>query len=761
MFFDLIHRHRWAVVIISIATIIGLGAGTTRLTVSTDNRIFYGPENPYYQEYVAFEAEFTDNDNILFVVSGEHSVVENRFPQAIRWLTDNVGGLKYVSRVDSLANYPRPTTQDDTLVVQSILDWACPEGETCRSNAKDALTKSHLVNRLISPSHSATGILASVSIERGAVGKIEALHESTIELQEEFRARFPEFEIYSTGGVPMMAAFASETSSDLALLLPAALLAIFILLTFVLGSFRLALVIFIVGVAAIVATLGIAGWTGHVINNATSIVPLIVFTLVVTSSMHVAVHYSRNTEPDTDSNQAITQAKASLSSSLTPILLSAATSAVSLCSLWFVDSPPIRQLGLMSAFGVAVGCLFTLTLLPLLLVAVRHTSDTHLSRWIQSWLNVYAKGLEAGKDQIILATLVFSVSIAGLLHLTVNEDFVRFFDESVPFRIQTDRATELLAGPNHIEIVLENPHGSVFDPQFLNYVNEMSELLREKKLVANVHSFSDVMSEVSMAFSDKPLSEIETGDELAQLFLVYELSLQQGQSNTDLINATQDKARISALLGDSTSNEIQALERNIYEHHREASSEYKLLVTGENIPVAHLSWINIRSMVTGIFLSLSFTALALGIAFKGIKLGTTALIATLAPVLAGFGIWGWINGDIGLAATAIIALTIGVVVDDTAHYIYRFLDARHRLELDAWAAAGYACHRAGGAIVATSIVMGLGLSLLLLSSFKVNSSFGAVACLIIFAALAFNLTILPRLTVWAFPSSSTDEEKST
>jgi len=110
LFFDLIHRHRWAVVIISIATIIGLGAGTTRLTVSTDNRIFYGPENPYYQEYVAFEAEFTDNDNILFVVSGEHSVVENRFPQAIRWLTKNVGRLKYVSRVDSLANYPRPTT---------------------------------------------------------------------------------------------------------------------------------------------------------------------------------------------------------------------------------------------------------------------------------------------------------------------------------------------------------------------------------------------------------------------------------------------------------------------------------------------------------------------------------------------------------------------------------------------------------------------------------------------------------------------------
>ena len=96
---------------------------------------------------------------------------------------------------------------------------------------------------------------------------------------------------------------------------------------------------------------------------------------------------------------------------------------------------------------------------------------------------------------------------------------------------------------------------------------------------------------------------------------------------------------------------------------------------------------NIKAMTMGIFLSLAFTALVVAIVFKSAKLGVVALFSTVLPVLAGFGIWGWISGDIGLAATAVIALTIGVVVDDSAHFIYRFLDGRNRLELEAWQAA--------------------------------------------------------------------------
>lgn len=730
-----------------------------RLSVSSDNRIFYGPENPYFIDYLKFENRFGSNDNIVFVIHNPEGIHKEPTPKAIRWLTDAVPGLPNVVRVDSLANYPNPISHESEIAVETILDSYCPPGLPCHESLAQELEQPHLIGRLVNETKTATGIVATINIDRGVVGEIEALHSRAKTLLSDFGNRFPTLEIYYTGGVPMMAAFAEETAKDLGLLLPLSLIAISVLLGLVLGSTRMAAAIVAIGLASILITLGAAGWLGHVLNNATSIVPLVVFTLVVASSMHIAVHYSRSLTATPDKDSSIAQAKASLSSSLTPIVLSAATSAVSLSSLAFVDSPPIRQLGVMSAFGVLIGCVLTVTALPIALCTVRKISDNRLSTWIQIVINGLAREVETGNGRTVIAAILFCAAFAGLTQLRVNEDFVRFFDQSVEFRQQTDTVSQLLTGPNHIEVVLTNTDGTVFEPAFLRQVGDMTTWLRERELVSNAHSLFDVLGEVSQAFSGTRLDESVSEDELAQLFLVYELSLQQGQSNSDLVDSSQSSTRISVLLEDSTSNQIQVLESQIYDHHARSDSPAELVVTGENIPVAHLSMMNIKAMTLGIFLSLAFTAIVVAIAFKSFRLGAVALVSTVLPVLAGFGVWGWINGDIGLAATAVIALTIGVVVDDSAHFIYRFLDGQRRLDLEPWQAAAYACHRAGAAIVGTSVVMGLGLLLLVASSFEVNSSFGAVACLIISAALVFDLAVLPRLIVWTARFSSTQREK--
>lgn len=759
MLFDIVYRHRLLIVLLTLVGIATASFGITQLRVSTDNRIFYGERNPYYKDYLDFEAEFTANDNIVFVISSSQRLLDSPvYPAAIRWLTDEAAALNHVIRVDSLSTYPHPHTRDGTLSVESFLDWACPVDQQCSAELDSALSDSHLTNRLVNPDRTATGVVATVSLERGVVGEIEALHEQSERLAKRFTEAFPGFEVYFTGGVPMMAAFATATADDLSVLLPAALLLVAVLLVLVLGSIKLAATVVLLGLLSIATTLGIAGWQGHILNNATSIVPLIIFTLVVASSMHVAVHFSRNVDGAPSHSASLTQARASVSSSALPITISALTSAASLSSLWFVDSPPLRQLGLLSALGVLIGLYLTLILLPLLLVHVQRVADTRLGTSIQSFVNGLARRQETSHDRITLPTVALLFATLGLPWLEINDDFVKFFDESVPFRVNTDRATELLAGPNHIEVIVRNDGGSVFEPQFLSHLSSLTDFLRTQLIVANAHSFSDVMEEIATAFTDQQLQTIESDDELAQLFLVYELSLQIGQSNTDLVNASREAARISVLLKESTSSEIQALERSIYEWHRSQPGGYTVTVTGENIPVAHLSRMNIQSMIKGIFLSLGFTALVMGMAFRSFRLGLIALLATATPVIAGFGAWAWINNEIGLAATAIIALTIGVVVDDAAHFIYRHLDAQRRLQLDPVSAAAYATHRAGAAIVTTSIVMGLSLSLLLLSKFEVNSSFGAVATLIIGTALVFDLAILPRLTTWATPNRNESKE---
>jgi predicted RND superfamily exporter protein len=240
--------------------------------------------------------------------------------------------------------------------------------------------------------------------------------------------------------------------------------------------------------------------------------------------------------------------------------------------------------------------------------------------------------------------------------------------------------------------------------------------------------------------------------------LAFELSLQRGQSSTDFISNDQKESRVSVLLRRSSSREIRSLERQVYDWHEKNNSEFGLLVTGENIPVAHVSELNIRSLIGGLGASILIVTLLIGYLVKRLRIGIVALASTLLPAIFGFGMWGLLGNDVGLASALIIALTFGVVIDDAVHMLYRFVDGRDRLALGNWEAAAYSIHRAGTAITTTSIVMVGGLSVLLLSSFKVNSSFGATTCLIISIALTFDLLILPRLLIWADPENGSSKE---
>ena len=733
--------------------VIVASAGITNLKVSTDNRVFYGNANKHFTEFLEFEANYTSNNNILFVLHGPSVVIDRRYAEAIRWLTNEAWSIQNVIRVDSLSTHPVVISSGDNIDVVPLLDFYCPLKQNCIEQNPKHLKSPEISNRLINDDLRSTGILATLNLEIGTVGEIEHISNQVTELSARFADRYPDFELVHTGGIPMMAAFANASEADLSLLLPIAFVTIFILLYVFLGGFKPALMLLTMGILAISVTLGCAGWFGHVLNNATSIVPLIVFTLVITGSMHILLHFLRLSSEQRPEPDHRASARAALEGNLSPMIVSAATSIIGLLSLSFVDSPPLRQLGQLSALGVFVGCLMSIVILPLVLSRLTSPYTSSASSTIQQLLNNYARKFELKATSAILPLIIFAASLGGLAKIEIDDNFVDYFDKGTPFRIQTDRATELLAGPNHIEILVTNSgENGVFEPAYVNYLGDLSEYLRSMPVVSNASGFYDVLTNVSVAFGSpitSPSTSVNTAEEYAQWYLVYELSLQQGQSTTDLVNNQQNQSRISILLKETSSKDIQELEHEIYLWHAGNDTNFELLVTGENIPVAHLSELNINSMVYGLGGSILLSALIVGSLLKKLKLGVATLFAILIPVLSGFGVWGLVTGTIGLASTAIVALTIGIVVDDSIHLAYRYMDGRTRLNMDSWHSAAYGIHRVGTAITTSSIIMIGGLSALLLSAFEVNSSFGACTCLIIGLALLFNLFVFPRALVWA------------
>ncbi len=753
MLFDWLFQHRTYVAVTSFIVVIVAAAGLTNLQISTDNRVFYGDANEHFAEFLEFEANYTSNNNILFVLHGPTVVVNRHYAEAIRWLTDEAWSIQNVIRVDSLSTHPVVTSSGDDIDVTPLLDFYCPPKMDCIERNQKHLKSPEIVNRLVNGDLRSTGILATLNLEIGAVGEIEKISDQVAELSARFSTRYPDFELVYTGGIPMMAAFADASEADLSLLLPIAFIIIFVLLYAFLGGFKPALLLLTLGILAIIITLGCAGWLGHVLNNATSIVPLIVFTLVITGSMHILLHFLRLSSEQKSKPDCRAAARAALEGNLSPMIVSAATSIIGLLSLSFVDSPPLRQLGQLSALGVFVGCVMSIVILPLALSRLTNSYTSLGTETIQRLLNNYAKKFEQKATSAILPIIIFTASLGGLAKIEIDDNFVDYFDKGTAFRIHTDRATELLAGPNHIEVLVTNlAENGIFEPAYVNYLGDLTKYVRSLPAVSNASGFYDVLTNVSIAFGSPIVNAsipLITAEEYAQWYLVYELSLQQGQSTTDLVNSQQNQSRISILLNETSSKDIQDLEQEIYLWHASKDTNFDLTVTGENIPVAHLSELNIISMAYGLGGSILLSALIVGLLLKKLKLGLVTLFAILVPVACGFGIWGLVTGTIGLASTAIVALTIGIVIDDSIHFAYRYMDGRTRLNMDSWHSAAYGIHRVGTAITTTSIVMISGLSVLLLSTFKVNSSFGACTCLIIGLALLFNLMVFPKALVWA------------
>jgi predicted RND superfamily exporter protein len=748
--FDWISKRKTGISILTTVALIASAAGLPMLTITPDNRIFYGAENPYYLEFKKFEEDYSSNNNILFVLSGANPVYERDYATAIRWLTAQAWEIENVMRVDSLATYPLPISSGDTIKVAPILEATCSDSNICKRKSAEILNRPEIVNRLISADQKSTGVLATLFLEIGTVGEIERVNRQARSLADDFKKRFPGYEIVFTGGIPMMAAFAEASATDLATLLPIAALIMGLFLFAFLGGIKPTLILFLLGGSAAVITLGIAGWSGNPLNNATSIVPLIVFTLVIASSMHVVLHFQRSSGESQEQRVILSATKAALENNLPPLSISAATSIIGLLSLTLVDSPPLRQLGQLSAIGVAAGYMLTITILPIILSSLKRGLPSVSANVVQRLLNNYARTIENRRSYFLVGSLVAIVVLSGIPRLVIDDDFVSYFDQSTQFRTDTDRATKLLAGPNHIEILVnagEIPSG-VFDPDYLNFMKNLSAFVRTREQASNVHSYYDIIQSIAEAITpDKNAEEFEA-DEIAQLFLVYELSLEAGQSNTDFVNQSQTEARISVLLKETSSKDIQLLEKAISDAAMRMDDRFGVTITGENVPVAHISEINIRSMIYGLGGSMLFTAALVGIYFRKLRLAVTAFVAILVPVASGFGVWGWIKGEVGLASTAIVALTIGIVVDDAVHLIYRYLDGVRRMGLDSWQAAAHSVHRSGNAVTVTSIILVSGLSVLQFSSFKVNSSFGICTCLIIGLALLFDLFVLPRILVW-------------
>ena len=749
---------RLTILVCVIATLL-VAAGAQTLTISSDTRRFAGPENTDLKRLEAFEKVFSQNNNVFIALHAEDGDVFtlDRI-QTIHEMTEQAWTLPYAIRVDSITNYHFLDAQGDDVEVQALSPFSydlarenLPK-EIRLENFKDRVAEEDLLrNWLISADGTTAAININFQIPKDATLQVAEIMSAVRSFvgeaaQKEDGSLTP----YITGNIALMSLFAEAAERDSATIVPACFLLIALMVVI---FFRFSVATFFILTSVIMATmisLGFAGLNGRVIDPGFSAVPIIVMILALASAVHFVVGTQKCVDEGLAGPDAV---RASIRENIFPISLTTLTTTIGFFVLNFADAPTFHALANVVSVGVISGFIlcFTwiaagLTLFPL--------KKSKRPVEAQSFLGGLTHFLSRNPLSVLFASVILSlVLMMGVSRSYLDADFVRYFDRSFDYRIASDFVEQRLTGLNLVEFEFKSGEkDGINDPEYMDDLDQFTQWLRTNPKVAHVSSMSETVKLIHEAMIPAPERNgrlPDTRDQNAQFLLLYELSLPEGLDLKDRISADKSATRVTAVLRGATARDVTQLDQDAQQWLRSNLPE-KAWTNGVSINVvfAYSVTKNVQPMVLGTFIALLIISTLVMIALMDFRLGMIGALTNTLPIAIGFGLWGYLEGVLGLVAAAVPAITLGLIVDDTIHFLVKYQRARNQLGLPAPEAAKYAMNIVGKAIIITTVSLMIGFLVLTTSGFEFNRSLGLFTSMIIASALFVDLILLPALLVW-------------
>lgn len=743
-------RHRLVVIILALIAVVVMASGVRNLYFTTDYRIFFSKENPQLKAFDELQDTYTKNDNILFVIAPKDKKVFSRETLAVvEALTEAAWQIPYSNRVDSITNFQHTRADGDDLIVEDLVRGARQlTPEKLASIKHIALSEPLLVDRLISPSAEVTGVNVVLQLP-GKAQHLEVPEAAKFAnaIAERLRAAHPGVDIYITGMVAMNNAFSEAAQSDIKGLVPLMFLAVIVMLTILLRSFSATAVTVVVILLSIISAMGLAGWIGIGLSPPSTSAPTIILTIAVADCVHIMMTYLKGCRGIQDKHKAMHE---SLRVNFQPVFLTSLTTAMGFMSMNFSDAPPFRDLGNIVAMGVVVAFFLSVSLLPALmtLLPVKAAKQTdHDGRWMKG----FAEFVITQRNRLVAFMLVLIVVLVAFIpNNELNDEYVKYFDTSIQFRRDTDFSTQNLTGIYLIEYSLPaGASGAISEPEYLRRLDAFANWYRQQDKVLHVNVLTDTMKRLNKNMhGDKPdwYRLPEERNLAAQYLLLYELSLPYGLDLNNQINVDKSATRMVVSLQSMSTNELLAIEEHAQAWmNNNLPEEMRNEGASSSVMFAHIGERNIRSMLLGTTVALVLISLVLVIALRSVKIGLISMIPNLVPAAMAFGLWGMLVGEVGLALSVVTGMTLGIVVDDTVHFLSKYLRARRENNMSSEDAVRYAFANVGMALWVTSVALVAGFLVLSLSAFKLNSGMGLLTAITITFALMADFLFLPPL----------------
>ena len=740
--------HPWQIFILTLLVVMSAGSGGRFIEFTNDYRVFFSEENPELQAFEEMQNIYTKTDNVLFVIEPEGTDVFNFSTlNMIAELTELSWQIPYSTRVDSITNYQHTLAKDDDLLVGDLVDSSTNLSLEDISYVRGvALKEPLLVKRLISPSGHVTGVNVTIQLPGKSLTEVPEVAQFSRELKSKLEVSYPNHRIHITGLAMMNNAFGESSQNDMTTLVPIMFLTIIVVLGILLRSFSATISSIVMIFFTIIFAMGLMGWLGWKLTPASASAPTIIMTMAVADTVHLLVTFLHNLRKGINKVDAIAD---SLRINIQPIFITSVTTAIGFLSMNFSDVPPFHDLGNVVAIGVLFAFVLSVTTLPAMVILMPMRIKVREERK-NGVMNSFANIVIEYRKLLLLVMGGIALSLMAFLPQNkLDDQFVEYFDESVDFRQATDFSSQNLSGIYTIQYSLnQGESGGVSEPKFLEDVEMFSEWLRTQDEVMHVQSITDTFKRLNMnmhaddpAFYRLPASR----EQAAQYLLLYELSLPYGLDLNDQIGIDKSHTRLIITLENLHTEEMLGIEKRMSDWLDNNIADVAYTVASPSLMFAHIGKRNVNSMLAGTTLALIVISFILILALRSRRIGLISLAPNLIPAGMAFGLWGLMVGQVGLSLSVVAGMTLGIVVDDTVHFLSKYLRARREKGMDEKEAVRYAFNTVGVALWVTSLVLVMGFLVLSQSHFSLNSDMGAMAAITIAIALIMDFLFLPPL----------------
>ena len=785
---NIIYRPKLTILVLFLLLVsFGYYSKDFKLDASSDTLLLENdPDLKYLREV---NNRYGSKEFLILTYTPEEAMISEKSLNNLLSLKYKIQSLDWVYSVITLLDVPL-LNNSDTPLAERLQNFTTLKSENVdiERGFEEILSSPVFKNFVISEDGKTTGIIVNIKedvnlknlddkskeeIEKYKDLRKKKNHKNIVEIRELIKSYKNIGKIY-LGGIPMIADdMMSFIKNDIIVFGIGVLLFIIVTLWFIFKKLIWIIVPLsscFFSVLIMTGLLGLIGWKVTVISS-NFIALMLILTMAMNIHMSTRFLQLKKNNPNLKNSEIIFMTTGKM---FWPIIYTALTTICAFLSLIFSEIKPVIDFGWMMSLGLIISFVITFTLLPTL-INLLSTEKINIEGESKSKITEFLGEISINsRPTIFLITLVVIISsIVGISRLEVENSFINYFNKNTEIYKGMKLIDEKLGGTTPLDIIIKFPTFekdklTVADDEFEDWgdeenhdnrkywftkdkiekIEKVHSYLESNPFVGKVLSFSSILKVAKQLNNNKPLDTLEIG-----VFYSKIPDTIKKEVIDPYISIEDNEARISLRIKDSEKNLrrndlIKKIEYDLENQIGLESNEYKL--AGVLILFNNLLQSLFKSQILTLGFVMSGIFAMFLILFRNIKLSLIGVVPNFIAAFFILGIIGLLEIPLDMMTITIAAITIGIAVDNSIHYIYRFKE--EFFQNNSYEKTIKLCHSTVGiAILNTSITIVFGFSILVLSNFIPTIYFGIFTGLAMLLAMISVLTLLPSLILLTKP----------